>query len=146
MRTVPCCFTVFLMTLRPTDPVIYLLKLVIVFNFGTFIFSHSVQSLKINMYQGVVSNNWTVKLLKMGSHSKTKLKTVTLETFIVYNVNFVVPEKYLQVAYCINQRLTDSAVPNSSQQSTQQSTLQSSSQLYLTLVHPVERITVWLLQ
>ena len=42
MRTVPCCFTVFLVTISPTAAVIYSLKFVIVLNFWAFIFSHSV--------------------------------------------------------------------------------------------------------
>ena len=42
MRTVPCCFTVFLVTISPTGAVIYSLKFAIVLNFWAFIFSHSV--------------------------------------------------------------------------------------------------------
>ena len=34
MGTVSCCFTVFLVTMSPTAPVIFSLKVVIVFNFG----------------------------------------------------------------------------------------------------------------
>ena len=55
-------------------------------------------------------------------------------------------KKYLQVAYSINQELTDSVVRYSSRQGTQYSTLKSSSKLVPTLVHPVERGTVSLLQ
>ena len=43
MRTVSCCFTLFLVTTSSTTPVIYLLKFVIVFNFWAFIFSHSAE-------------------------------------------------------------------------------------------------------
>ena len=41
MRTISSCFTVFLVTIIPTAPVIYSLKFV-VFNFRVFIFSHSI--------------------------------------------------------------------------------------------------------
>ena len=43
MRTVSCCFEVFLVTASPRTPVIYSLKFVIVFNFWPFIFSHLVE-------------------------------------------------------------------------------------------------------
>ena len=70
MRTIPCCFTVFLATISPAAPVIYSLRFAIAFKFWAFIFCHLVPVTKINLYQGVVSDSWTVKLLKMGSHSK----------------------------------------------------------------------------
>ena len=38
MRTVPCCFTIFLVTGSPTTPVIYSLKFLVVFNFLTINF------------------------------------------------------------------------------------------------------------
>ena len=33
MRTVSCCFTIFLVTASPTSPVIYSLKILVVFDF-----------------------------------------------------------------------------------------------------------------
>ena len=42
MKTVSCCFTLFLVPTSSTTPVIYSLKFVIAFIFGAFILSHTV--------------------------------------------------------------------------------------------------------
>ena len=42
MKTVSCCFILFLVPTSPTTPVIYSLKFVIAFIFWAFIFYHTV--------------------------------------------------------------------------------------------------------
>ena len=73
MKTVSCCFAVFLVTTNPATSVIYSLKFVSVLQFlGTNFLTHlaAVTAVKINLYYGLVSDSWTLKMLKIEPLSK----------------------------------------------------------------------------
>ena len=129
-------------TASPTTPVIYSLKCLVVFNFWALIFQHSVAvtALKISLYQGLVSDSWRLKLLKIGPHLKEilklfyklwQLKYHPVNFRCLYTVNCVAAIKIFLGSILI-QRHIDSSWPRSSQQSTQQSTYKAVASLYPT--------------
>ena len=70
MKTVSCCFILFLVPTSPTTPVIYSLKFVIAFIFWAFIFSHTVAVTENESLLGLGFDSWRMMLLKIGPDSK----------------------------------------------------------------------------
>ena len=67
MKTVSCCFAIFLVTASPATPVIYSLKFLIIFNIWVLILLRSVAAItvKISVYEGLVFDSCMPKLLKI---------------------------------------------------------------------------------